>query len=118
MRRSARNRFGSPAVEVSAYASGSSDLRNSLSIRRLSGAQEVAVVSGTGGAGAGAVVGGDVVFCGGGTPDWDDNSGNQYAGGLAGQLYSTLPVWYKRSMSHTRNACPAYIKVTIKKLST
>ena len=57
----------------------------------LSGAQEVAVVSGTGGAGPGAEAGGGVVFCGGGAANWGDSGGRRYAGGVGLRLWLIRP---------------------------
>ena len=60
--------------------------RLALQAGRLSGAQEMVIVSGTGGAGASADAGGSAVFYGGGTEDWGDSNGNRYASGVGLRL--------------------------------
>ena len=59
-----------------------------LQTRRLSGAQEVVVVPGSGGSWVGVVTGGGVVFCGGGAA---------HRGGISGDRYVTRVGLAKRS---------------------
>ena len=56
---------------------GTSRCRLALQARWLSGAQEVAVVPGTGRSWAGVVAGGGALLCGGGEADWGDSAGDK-----------------------------------------